>query len=141
MRKVEAEDSENKAPDRHPLGRRSSAEAVPVKSAVESMSMVEVRLCEVLLSLQRALLGAVGVRLRAVTVGYAETSVHFDAYFDGAVDEDDREAMSQVETEVMADFPSSHSVTHTVIRLDAPEPIPKDCTWVYFRKEALSATP
>jgi hypothetical protein len=101
------------------------------------MSGTDPRRCEVLLSLQRALLGEVTPRLRAVTVKYAESSVHFEAYFDGEVSDEDRESMSLVETEVMADFPSDHLITHEVIRLDAPALIPKDRTWVYYRKEPL----
>lgn len=95
----------------------------------------DMRRCEVLLSLQQALLGEVGYNLRAVTVKYAEESVHFEAYFNGEVADEDREAMLLVETEVMADFPSTHAITHEVIRLDAPELIPKDRIWVYCRKE------
>ena len=101
------------------------------------MSGTNLRRCEVLLALQRALLGEVSPSLRAVTVKYAESSVHFQAYFDGQVNDEDREAMSLVETEVMAEFPSTHLISHEVIRLDAPALIPKDCTWVYYRKEPL----
>jgi len=99
------------------------------------MSTTDARRTEVLLSLQRALLGEVTANLRAVTVRYDDNSIHFEAYFDGAPNDEEREGMSLVETEVMADFPSTHEVTHEVIRLDAPAPIPKNRTWVYFRKE------
>lgn len=95
----------------------------------------DTRRCEVLLSLQRALLGEVTPRLRAVTVRHAESSIHFDAYFDGEPNEEERESMSAVETEVMAGFPATHTTTHDVIRLDPPALIPKDRIWVYFRKE------
>lgn len=101
------------------------------------MTGTDMRRCEVLLSLQRALLGEVGPSLRAVTVNYAESSLHFEAFFDGAITDENREAMSLVETEVMADFPSTHTITHEVTRLDAPALIPKDRTWVYYRKEPL----
>lgn len=77
------------------------------------MSKLDVRGCEVLLVMQS------------------------EAYFDGEIDEEDRETMSLVETEVMARFPSTHIVTHDLIRLDAPALIPKDRTWVYFRREPL----
>lgn len=89
----------------------------------------------VLMALQQALLGEVVSHLRAVTVEYDDQSVHFCAYFDGDVSEDDRESLSCVETEVMAALPSSNAVTHEAIRLDAPAPIPKDRTWVYYRAE------
>jgi hypothetical protein len=100
------------------------------------MTNVGTRRCEVLLSLQRALLGEVTPNLRAVTVNYDDTSIHFEAFFDGAISDDEREGMSLVETEVLADFPAVHKVTHEVIRMDAPAMIPKDRIWVYFRKES-----
>src|SRR5262245_19227469 len=90
---------------------------------------------EVLLALQQALLGEVTARLRAVVVTCSETSFHFNAYVDGPIQDDDREAMSLVETEVMAVFPSNHTISHEVFRLDAPALIPKDRDWVYYRKE------
>jgi hypothetical protein len=93
------------------------------------------RSCQVLLSLQRALLGEVTPNLRAVLVRYDDSTVHFVAIFDGPISEDDREGISSVETEVMADFPSSHRITHEVVRMDAPAQIPKDCAWAYLRKE------
>lgn len=102
------------------------------------MSNNDARKCAVLISLQQALLGEITANLRAVTVTYSETSIHFEAYFDGEITDGDRESMSLVETEVMAEFPSAHTITHEVVRLDAPALIPKDRTWVYFRKE-LSA--
>lgn len=89
----------------------------------------------VLVALQQALLGEVSKRLRAVTVSFDENSVHFEAIFDGEVDADDRESMSCVETELMALFPSTHAITHTVRRSDCPEPIPKDRVWAFYRKE------
>jgi hypothetical protein len=95
------------------------------------------RRCEVLLAIQQALLGEVTASLRAVTVNYTETSVRFEAYFHGEINEEEREAMSLVETEMIAAFPSTHTLTHEVIRLDAPVLIPKDCVWAYFRKEPL----
>lgn len=97
----------------------------------------DMRKCEVLLSLQRALLGEVGSNLRAVTVTYSGTTIHFDAFVDGEVTDEEREAMSLVETEVMADFPSTDKITHQVMRLDTPNLIPQDRTWVYYRKEPL----
>jgi hypothetical protein len=101
------------------------------------MNTADARRCEVLLSLQRALLGEVAPNLRAVTVTYTGNAIHFDAFFDGPIGDAEREAMSLVETEVLADFPPEHRVTHQVIRLDAQALVPKDRTWVYHRKEPL----
>jgi hypothetical protein len=89
----------------------------------------------VLVALQQALLGEVSERLRAVTVSYDETSLHFEAIFDGKVGDDDRESMSYVETELIALFPSAHVITHAVQQSDFPAPIPKDKAWAFYRKE------
>lgn len=91
----------------------------------------------VLLTIQQALLGEVSSNLRAVMVSYAESSVRFEAYFDGEIGEEEREAMSMVETELIAQLAATETVTHELIRLDAPELLPKDRIWVYFRKEPL----
>lgn len=89
----------------------------------------------VLLALQQALLGEVSERLRAVTVSYDDTSVHFDCIYDGDIRDEDRESMSCVETELMALFPQAHRITHKVTRSDYPNLIPKNRIWVYHRKE------
>ena len=89
----------------------------------------------VLVTLQQALLGEVSDRLRAVTVSYDEKSIHFDCYYDGEVMDEDCEAMSYVETELIAAFPDTHEITHKVHRKDFPESIPKDNAWAFYRKE------
>ena len=91
----------------------------------------------VLVALQQALLGEVSARLRAVTVAHDDTSIHFDCYYDGEISDEDREAMSCVETELMSMFPSTHRITYQLHRKYFPDPIPKDKTWAFFRKEGL----
>jgi hypothetical protein len=90
----------------------------------------------VLIALQQALLGEVGPTIRLVTVNFDETSVHFDVYYDGEITAEDRESMSQVETELLALFPETHSTTHQLHRIDFPGILPKNSTWAYFRKES-----
>jgi hypothetical protein len=93
------------------------------------------RQCIVLVALQQALLGEVSAQLRAVTVRYDDTSIHFESFYDGEVSDDDRESMSCVETELIAYFPEDHRITCEIHRLDYPALIPKDRVWVYYRKE------
>jgi hypothetical protein len=95
------------------------------------------RRISVLLSVQRALLGEVGSQLRGVRVSYGEANIRIEAYFDGSITEDDRESMSCVETEVIADFPDSVDVRCEVVRLDAPARLPQVESWVYHRKESV----
>jgi len=90
---------------------------------------------QVLVAVQQALLGEVSLRLRAVTVSYDATSIRLDCYHDGEITDEDREAMSCVETELMAVSPENHTITHKMNRKDYPGSIPKETTWAFFRKE------
>ena len=92
---------------------------------------------EVLIALQQALLGEIGCRIRTIIVKYTNASIHFDVYVDGEILEEDRESMMQVDTELVAASPSSHTISHDVIRLDAPASIPKEDIWVYCRREPI----
>ena len=95
----------------------------------------------ILLAFQVALLGEVSAKLRRVSVILDNESIHFDCYFDGEIDDDDRESMSCVESEVMSFFPDTQEITHKVIRCDAPEPVPKSGRSVYCRRESEHTNP
>lgn len=99
--------------------------------------MSDERATDVLLAIQDALLGAVSTRLRAITIRWDPSSIHFDAYFDGEVTDEDRETMAIVDTEVLAGFPETHTVTHAVHRIDFPAQIPKSGKFVFLRWEDL----
>ncbi len=94
-----------------------------------------VRRAEVLLSIQRALLGEVTPAMRAVTVQFDEGSVRILFYFDGDFSDVDREAASRVETEVMADMSDPSSVSSACRRIDPPSRIEDAGTWVFARNE------
>jgi hypothetical protein len=91
---------------------------------------------DVLLAMQQALLGEVTPNLRAVTVAYDESDIHFCCFYDGVASETDRENMSCVETELIAHFPESHTVSHEVRELDRFQPISGPGIWVFARKES-----
>ncbi|MDR3470333.1 MAG: hypothetical protein P4M09_01345 [Devosia sp.] len=63
-----------------------------------------------LLSTQRALLGAVGPSWRAVWVGLSDNVFHFHAVIDEQANEEDREASRTATSELCADFPQIGSV-------------------------------
>jgi len=90
-----------------------------------------------MVAVQQALLGEVSASLRAVTVSYDENSIHLDCYYDGEIVDDDREAMSCVETELLATFPETHTITVQICRMDHPTPIPKGKIWAFCRREPL----
>jgi len=89
----------------------------------------------VFLSIQRALLGEVSSALRGVSVDWDHQTINIRSYFDSEISEDDRESMSSVQTEVLADFPS-HGVNMEIIRLDVPAELPQGM-FIYVRRESL----
>jgi hypothetical protein len=68
---------------------------------MEDPAQIRVRL---LLSIQRALLGAVPATLREVACGWEGTEVKLRFVFDGEIDTDDYEGAQIVGSEVIADF-------------------------------------
>lgn len=92
----------------------------------------------VLLTMQVALLGAVGPDVRKVLCRWNASEIRVRAVFDGPIREDDAEVMLEVETEMMASFPS-HDVSLVCERHDAPQRIPirDDERAVFARLEAF----
>lgn len=90
------------------------------------------------MAVQLALLGEVTRNLRAVTVEFDDRSLRLEAFFDVAPDEDDEEAMSLVETELIAAFPAEHAISVSLITRPAPQMIPQGGAWAYHRREELS---
>lgn len=91
----------------------------------------------ILLSLQRALLGHIPHALRSVTVGYKniDNTLIIQCYFDGEISDEDKETMSEMHTEVLADFSEDTEVKLEIERLDQPEEMTILDDWVYLRKE------
>ena len=81
--------------------------------------MPEIR-TRLLLSLQRALLGAVPPALRQVSCGWSGTEITLRFVFHGPISDADRETAQIVGSEVIADFPDPWTITEDIIRLDQP---------------------
>ncbi|MGC2780746.1 MAG: hypothetical protein WA418_34430 [Bradyrhizobium sp.] len=66
----------------------------------------------------------------------AEHRLNIFCIFTGEISDDDRESMSCVETEVMADFPGASVQVHC-LRIDQPAPVPmtQDRVVLFARKE------
>jgi hypothetical protein len=92
---------------------------------------------QVLLSVQRALLGAVDPELRAVAVGWSDTSVEARFIYDATELEPFTETVSVAETEVIADFSRDVNVAFSAEALPIPAPLGlgPDEARVYFRRE------
>jgi hypothetical protein len=65
---------------------------------------------QVLLSLQRALVGAVTPNLRLVVCRWTESEIKIRAVYDQQPSPDEVEEMSIVETNMLADFPPSMTI-------------------------------
>ena len=90
----------------------------------------------VLLTAQVALLGEVSTAVRGITLGWTSQKILLRAVFEGEVQDDDRESMDCVATEILASFPN-HEVDFECIRDDAPESLGPHflMAWVFVRKE------
>lgn len=92
---------------------------------------------DILLTTMKALWGEVFPKLRAV-VCFVKADTEFEVGFfvDGAIEMNEREAMQCAVTEVIADFPANFRISESIVRLDAPAPIPTaEGLLVYLRKE------
>ncbi|QPC91860.1 hypothetical protein [Mesorhizobium sp. INR15] len=103
--------------------------------------MHEIR-AKLLLSVQRALLGAVSPNLRAVTCGWHEVEIKLRFVFDGEIAEENFEDAGVVASEVAADFPAPWTVDEDIVRLDCPQDLRLTALtlWAYLRKEVVAET-
>ena len=120
----------------------------PVSGARRASPMANERLdqllrAELLLSLQRALVGAVPASLRAVTRDSTETSITLRYVFDGPIDYDDEESMRVVGAEVASDFPPDVAIDEQIVRSDHPTGLTPHFlrAWAYMRKEEPTEDP
>ena len=75
---------------------------------------------KILLSIQRALLGAVSAALREVSCGWQGKQINLRFVYDGEISKSDIEAAHIVGSEVIADFPADWDIEEDIVRLDAP---------------------
>ena len=83
------------------------------------MTDLEIR-TKLLLSTQRALLGAVSPALREVSCGWQAKQIKLRFVYDGEISDQDRDAAHIVGAEVIADFPADWDIEENIARLDAP---------------------
>ncbi|QDP01562.1 hypothetical protein [Thalassotalea sp. PS06] len=99
------------------------------------MSTVKNLRAPVLLSIQRALLGAITENVRAITCGWDESTIHLKCIYYGEPSEEELDDLSCVETEVISDFPE-HEVEAKPLVLENGQSINSEIlsVWVYRRK-------
>jgi len=83
------------------------------------MTDLEIR-TKLLLSTQRALLGAVSPALREVSCGWQAMKIKLRFVYDGEISDQDRDAAHIVGAEVISDFPEGWDIAEDIARLDAP---------------------
>src|SRR3569833_4086377 len=92
---------------------------------------------ELLLSAQRALLGAIFPELRLIKVKRAGSTIFFTAVADRPLSEAAMEALSIAATVIIADFPDSSRISEQLFVTEAE--LPKEDVlqegWVYQRAE------
>lgn len=89
------------------------------------------------LSIQAALLGAVTENMRNIAVDICKNKILLYFFIDGEIKDDDKENISIVETEVIADFDSDFDIETIIKRVDCPEKIILDKGHsVFQRKES-----
>ena len=76
----------------------------------------------VLLTMQVALLGAIGPHVRKVLCRWNARDIRIRAVFDGPIHEDEADAMLVVETEMLASF-IGHDISLVCERCDTPQPV------------------
>ncbi|HEY9849950.1 MAG TPA: hypothetical protein V6D28_10865 [Leptolyngbyaceae cyanobacterium] len=99
------------------------------------MQTVEMR-NSVISSVKRALLGEVSPALCGVTVGWDEKTITILCYYNRKISPEDREAMSCVETEVMADFPD-YEIKLFPLSWNIRKPMKSLDAWVYRRSKNI----
>ncbi|PQL00129.1 hypothetical protein CG435_13745 [Pantoea ananatis] len=75
------------------------------------------------LSMQSALLGAVAENMRNIAVDIYENKILLYFFIDGEIKDDDKENISIIEAEVMADFEDDFDIETIIKRIDCPEKI------------------
>ncbi len=93
-----------------------------------------------LLSAQRALLGNVSSKLRAVSAYTQNDEIHVHFYYDGEISEEDKELAESAVDQIISDFHidkkgNDMKFITPIIRLDYPEKINFEGEWVYYRYE------
>lgn len=87
------------------------------------------------LSVQRALLGEVSARVRAVACFVRSGELEVKIYIDGNISEEDLESASCVETEIIADYGENNEIRVVCVRADVPSLVGDTGHLVYKRKE------
>jgi hypothetical protein len=93
-------------------------------------------------SLVHSFIGKIDSKIRGVQVKYEDVnSTKINCYIEGEFTEEEREEISEVETEIICDFCTPYNEINIwieIIRIDSPNPLPQDYSapeeWFYRKK-------
>jgi hypothetical protein len=93
------------------------------------------------LSVQRALIGEVTANMAAVTCALRQNLIVLRCYCFGAPTEDDKERLSEVGSEVIADFPEPYKILEECVPFQPSRQLP-ECLgfWAFMRAEVEEKT-
>jgi hypothetical protein len=92
----------------------------------------ELSRADVLLSVQRALLGTISVQILAVCVDWVGKNIEMTVFAEGSLPDNQREAVEIAGTEIGADFTLPVSVEVTIVE-KAKQPLRGSGGWVFVR--------
>jgi len=125
--------------DNHDLELKTSTDHVIgyiSKQLVDKKNEIDFR-TQIILSANRALLGAVTENLRGVTVDYSKDQLTLKAYFDKGATEVDKELIDIALTEMIADFKEINECKYESVDLFFPTKMTVLKDWVFMRNENL----
>ncbi len=90
----------------------------------------------ILLSVQRALLGMITHKMKAITIAYTEKSFLLKVYFESKPEDFEIELLRDITSEVLSDFPQITEVNEIAVetKIEANK-LEKLDEWVYVRFE------
>lgn len=88
---------------------------------------------ELILSCQKSLLGVIPYKLRGLTVKLENETLYWKGNFDGEPTEEEKEILSVVCTEVIADFPIINEVNEEYLNHTNPLKMEMLQFWAYLR--------
>lgn len=104
-----------------------------------STNNIQINRTKLLLSVQRALLGAISSSVLAICVNVTDT-IELLVFAQGELPTEEREALDMSATEITGDF-GPHILVDVKIIENVPNPLPCSGSWVFFRFGCFIETP
>jgi len=108
---------------------------------LDSMTPQEFTTTDLKLSVQRALIGEVTANMAAVTCALRQDLIVLRCYYFGTPTEDDKQRLSAVGAEVIADFPAPYDILQECVPCQPSRQLPERLEfWAFMRAEVEEQT-